>query len=100
MSHSVGSSYLGRGPAARCLRSALSSPRPWLCPTPPEKLADARGRPYFLWDEDLSLAEFRERLASPGAGDYWLATLLRQAKPDDVYGFVSLPEIAERWDDQ
>jgi len=68
-----------------------------LCPTPPEKLVDARGRPYFLWDEDVSLAGFRERLAVPGAGDYWLATLLRQAKPDDVYGFVSLPEIAQRW---
>ncbi len=29
-----------------------------LCPTPPEKLCDARGRPYFLWDNELTLAEF------------------------------------------
>ena len=68
-----------------------------ICPTPDELLCDPQGRPYFLWSEELTLAEFSERLRDPAAADYWLATLLRQAKPDDVYRFVSLAEIARRW---
>jgi len=38
---------------------------PVLAPTPPERLVDANGRPYFLWDEDLTLDAFRCRLADP-----------------------------------
>lgn len=68
-----------------------------LCPTPAALLTDREGRPYFIWDEDVTLPEFERRLRDPKAGDYWLATLLRQAKPDDVYRFVSLEEIARRW---
>jgi hypothetical protein len=30
--------------------------------TPVEKLVDSQGRPYFLWDCDLTLDEFRSRL--------------------------------------
>ncbi len=45
----------------------------------------------------MTLAEFRRLLADPRVGDYWLATLLRQAKPDDVYRFIGLPEIVRRW---
>jgi hypothetical protein len=33
--------------------------------TPPERLTDARGRPYFLWDCDLTVEEFRARLEDP-----------------------------------
>jgi hypothetical protein len=35
-----------------------------LNPTPSERMIDAAGRPYFLWDCDMTLAEFRRRLAS------------------------------------
>jgi hypothetical protein len=34
-----------------------------LATTPPDRLVDAKGRPYFLWDEDLTLDMFRARLA-------------------------------------
>jgi hypothetical protein len=69
-----------------------------LAPTPREKLCDPQGRPYFLWDVDMTLEAFLARLA-PGSEerDYWLATLLRQAKPDDALTFVTLAEIREAW---
>lgn len=66
-----------------------------LAPTPPERIVDAKGRPYFLWDEDLTLDVFRQRLADPDpeVRAYYLGKLMRQAKPDDVFTFVSLREI-------
>jgi hypothetical protein len=29
-----------------------------LAPTPPDRLVDPQGRPYVLWDVDMTLAEF------------------------------------------
>ncbi|MES2640514.1 MAG: hypothetical protein V4850_13560 [Myxococcota bacterium] len=50
-----------------------------LNPTPVEKLCDAQGRPSFLWDNDLTLAELRERLESDDldVAAYWLGTTMR-----------------------
>ena len=66
-----------------------------LAPTPPDRLVDAKGRPYFLWDENITLDIFRSRLASPDpeVRAYYLGKLMRQAKPDDVFTFVTLTEI-------
>ena len=68
-----------------------------LAQTPDERLVDARGRPYFLWDEDMSIDEFRARLRDPDPAirAYSLGKLMRQAKPDDVFRFVTLREIEE-----
>jgi hypothetical protein len=68
-------------------------------PTPASDLTDSHGRPYFLWDVDLTLEEFRERLVAgePAERDYFLAKLLRQAKPDDALELVGLEEIAAAW---
>ncbi|HVQ73911.1 MAG TPA: hypothetical protein VMT79_00065 [Candidatus Binatia bacterium] len=70
-----------------------------LNPTPPDALTDARGRPYFLWDCDLTVAQFAERLRdpSPDVRAYFIAKLMRQAKPDDVFQFVTLTTIHELW---
>jgi hypothetical protein len=35
-------------------------------------LVDAKGRAYFLWDEDLTLDVFRARLADPEVRAYYL----------------------------
>jgi hypothetical protein len=71
-----------------------------LAPTPPERMVDAKGRPYFLWDEDITLDVFRGRLADPDpeVRAYYLGKLMRQAKPDDVFTFASLRDIRERVD--
>ena len=68
-----------------------------LCPTPSERLLDQQGRPYFLWDVDMSLDAFRRGLADPDpeVRAYLAAKLMRQAKPDDVFLFLDLREIAE-----
>jgi len=69
-----------------------------LAPTPRDKLCDAQGRPYFLWDCDVTLDEFTRKLEVRGdTRDYWLCALLRQAKPDDVLTFVSLEDVREAW---
>lgn len=70
-----------------------------LTPTPPAALTDGRGRPYFLWDCDLDVAQFQERLRDPDPDvrAYFLGKLMRQAKPDDVFQFVTLADIRETW---
>ena len=70
-----------------------------LNPTPPDRLTDRQGRPYFLWDMDMSLDQFRESLrhGDPRVRAYFLGKLMRQAKPDDVFSFASVTEIRELW---
>jgi hypothetical protein len=68
-----------------------------LAPTPPQRLTDVDGRPYFLWDEAMTLDEFGKRLRDPDPDvrAYFLGKLMRQAKPDDVFTFVTLRELHE-----
>lgn len=47
--------------------------------TPATALVDRQGRPYFLWDLNMT------------------GKLMRQAKPDDVFTFVKLATIRELW---
>jgi hypothetical protein len=63
------------------------------CTTP--DLHDPHARPYFLWWTDLTVAQFREKLASPDleARAYWMAALLREANTRDVWQFVSPDEV-------
>ena len=70
-----------------------------LNPTSPELLVDVEGHPYFLWDSDMTLDEFREGLgdADPEVRAYLVGKLMRQAKPDDVFTFVSAREIRGLW---
>lgn len=66
-----------------------------LAKTPAERLVDERNRPYFLWDADLTIDEFRARLRDPDPDvrAYFVGKLMRQAKPDDVFSFLTLEEI-------
>jgi hypothetical protein len=70
-----------------------------LNPTPPDRLTDAQGRPYFLWDSDLTLEEFRRRLAGSDleVRAYYAGKLMRQAKPDDVFTFLSAADMRALW---
>jgi len=60
-------------------------------------LADPNGRPYFFWDEDVSVAELRAAL-KPGGDEHarlrLLGKLLREARDMDVWRFVTPPEVA------
>jgi len=58
-------------------------------------MLDQHGRPYFLWDEDLTLEAFRERLhdPDPAVRAYFLGKVMRQAKPDDVFTFATVDDL-------
>src|SRR5215213_2344112 len=70
-----------------------------LNPTPPDRLVDEQGHPYFLWDSKMTLEEFQEGLKSPDPDvrAYLVGKLMHQAKPDDVFTFVSARQIRELW---
>lgn len=71
----------------------------FLATTPPEHLVDSEGRPYFLWDVDMTIDRFRTLLRD---GDevtraYLVGKLMREAKPDDAFLFVTRKEIDALW---
>lgn len=72
-----------------------------LAPTPRDRMVDAEGRPYFLWDTDMTLSRFEELLRGDDeeVRAYLVAKLMRQAKPDDVFCFVGLDDVARLWPD-
>lgn len=53
------------------------------------------GRPYFLWDLDVTAAELRERLRHPDPKirAQWQGRLMREARPDEVWHWMSLEEV-------
>jgi hypothetical protein len=53
-------------------------------------------RPYFLWDEDVSIDELREILTGPEGPrrDRFLGKMLREARDVDVWLFVTPGEVA------
>ncbi|MCA8970419.1 MAG: hypothetical protein KDC95_11565 [Planctomycetes bacterium] len=70
-----------------------------LVQTPLDQLVDSAGRPYFLWDCDMTLAEFERKLVEESVEGraYLIGKLMRQARPDDVFLFVTVDEIVELW---
>ena len=53
-------------------------------------------RPYFLWDEDVSIDELHQILAGPDSPrrDQLLGKMLREARDLDVWYFVRPVEVA------
>lgn len=71
-----------------------------LAPTPKARLVDGQNRPYFLWDEEhTTLERFVERLhdPDPDVRAYSIGKMMREAKPDDVFTFVTKAEIEAQW---
>lgn len=56
--------------------------------------------PYFLWDEPMTLAEFRNRLSSASEPERnrLLGKVLREARDTDVWLFTTPQDVAMRWD--
>ena len=62
-------------------------------------LDDPETRPWFLWDEDMSVRELRQVLADEGH-PRWLelaAKLLREARDDQVWLFLPVGRVAARY---
>lgn len=54
-------------------------------------------RPYFFWDEDVSIGELRAVLGGPSSDerDRLLGKMLREARDIDVWRFVSPEDVAQ-----
>ena len=52
-----------------------------------------------MWDIDMSVATVRQclRRPDPVVRAYYVGKLMRQAKPDDVFSFVTVAEIRRLW---
>ena len=68
-----------------------------LNPMPAEQMVDAQNRPYFM--RELTLDRFLKGLEdhNPEGRAYLLGQLMREARPDDVFSFVSPRELIEAW---
>lgn len=57
--------------------------------------------PYFLWDEPVTVAELKQRLASASRLEQarLLAKILREARDTDVWKFTTPQEVWRRWDE-
>jgi hypothetical protein len=55
--------------------------------------------PYFLWDEPMTVAEFRQRLTTSSLQERTrlLAKVLREARDTDVWRFTTPAEIRREW---
>ncbi len=62
-------------------------------------LEKASAVPYFLWDEPMTVAELKRRLASASDAEKTrlLAKLLREARDTDVWKFITPEEVWRRW---
>ena len=62
-------------------------------------LSDPSAIPYFLWDEPMTVGEFRDKLrvASPPEQARLLGKLLREARDTDVWTFTTPQEVDVRW---
>ncbi len=62
-------------------------------------LDDPAAIPYFLWDDPMTVAEFRQQLATaaPPEQNRLLGKLLREARDTDVWKFTSPAEVWRKW---
>jgi hypothetical protein len=62
-------------------------------------LDDPEAVPYFLWDEPMTVAELRSRLASAAEPERLrlLGKILREARDTEVWRFTTPSEVAGLW---
>ncbi len=60
-------------------------------------MGDGSKRPYFLWDEELTIVELRRRLTSNDDPERLrlMGKMLREARDIDVWEFVTPQEVAD-----
>jgi hypothetical protein len=64
-------------------------------------LSDPASIPYFLWDDPMTVEEFRALLLSASGANRGrlLGKLMREARDVDVWKFVSPDEVVVQWRD-
>lgn len=63
-------------------------------------LSDPHVRPYFLWSEDMTIAQLRDVLAGsqgPELRLMYMGRILRECRLADVWHFLTPQEIVASW---
>ena|SRR5437763_910578 len=62
---------------------------------------DPDAYPYFLWDDPITNAELRKRLAtgSPPERTRLLGKVLREARNDECWRYITPQEFSDRWEE-
>jgi hypothetical protein len=62
-------------------------------------LDDPAATPYFLWDEPMTVAELKRRLAESADPERYriLAKIMREARDTDVWHFTTPGEVRREW---
>lgn len=60
-------------------------------------LDDPKARPYFVWDEEITMADLRQRLRSddPDERALWMGRVMREARYQDVWKLLRLRDVLE-----
>jgi len=63
-------------------------------------MRDEDSRPYFLWDEPLTIRQLREILRSGDERERlaYMAKILREARYEDVWEFLSVDDLVRYWE--
>ncbi|MFY9345221.1 MAG: hypothetical protein WAT39_22215 [Planctomycetota bacterium] len=58
-------------------------------------LDDATARPYFIWDEDITYGELRQKLQSPDLDEraLWMGRVMREARYQEVWKLLKLTDV-------
>ena len=64
-----------------------------------EGLKAVSERPYFLWDVPVTEAGLRGRLreTDPATRAQWEARIMREARFDDVWRYITLEDVLRDW---
>lgn len=60
----------------------------------------ADAQPYFIWDVPITVRELRERLRHPEPREraLWMARVMREARYDDVWRFLTLRGVLDHYE--
>ncbi len=60
-------------------------------------LDDPHAQPYFIWDEEITIAELQRKLQSsdPDERALWMGRIMREARYQDVWRFLRLGDVLE-----
>lgn len=63
-------------------------------------LNETKKRPYFLWDESLTVEKLHEILSSGNIDEhlYYMAKILREARFEHVWEFLPVRDILANWE--
>lgn len=57
-------------------------------------------RPYFLWDTAMTAGELKRRLREGDDDErlLWMGRIMREARFQDVWEFLTIDDVVSRWE--